>query len=123
MSVKWLHAARMTTVVAAAGAMLAGAPAAFSQPPGEGCPQQDAPPQGAEQQRCEQQTPGMPDLPDLPQNQNGAREGNLADTNCWVVNGVPRWNAPGTAPAPAGPLDDVQWCPTFYGLAPQPSGT
>ena len=101
-------------------ATLSFASIASAEEPGAQCPPPEQ--QTSEQQQCEQQgLPGMPELPDNPQQQQPqqkAQEGNRADTNCWVVNGVPRWNAPGTAPAPAGPFDDVQWCPTFYGLQP-----
>lgn len=121
----WMRAGRICLLAAVAGAVLSVAPTASAEPPGEKCPQQqDAPPGDAQEQQCEQ-GPEIPDLPDLPDNQSSKKpqEGDLADTNCWVVNGVPRWNAPGTAPMPAGPFDDVQWCPTFYGLTPHPTGT
>lgn len=135
-----LHAARTFLVgVAAASAILAGAPMASADDPSEQCAQQQVP--GSEQQQCDQ-GPGMPNLPDnrnanndnpqqpqqapqqspqqAPQQapQKAPQQGDLADKNCWVVNGVPRWNAPGTAPAPTGPGDVVSWCPTTYGLQP-----
>jgi hypothetical protein len=106
--------------IAAFGGALIGVPAASAEPGAEEqCQQQEQ--QTSDEQQCEQQNgPGMPDLPDLPDNSDNeaGRQGQLDDTNCWVVNGVPRWNAPGTAPAPAGPSDVVEWCPTFYGLTP-----
>jgi hypothetical protein len=128
---------RAAASVGAAAAILACSPIASAEEPGGQCP----PPEqqnSDQQQQCEQQQ-GLPGLPKLPDNsqqqpqqpaqqqpqqqpqqapQQKAQQGDLADKNCWVVNGVPRWNAPGTAPAPAGPFDVVQWCPTFYGLQP-----
>jgi len=121
--------------VAAAGVILACAPMASADDPNDKCAQQEAP----SSEQCEQQpSPGMPKLPDNSNSDNGnpqqpqqapqqspqqapqqkPQQGNLADKNCWVVNGVPRWNAPGTAPAPTGPGDVVSWCPTTYGLQP-----
>jgi hypothetical protein len=120
----------------AAGAIFACAPAAVAQPDPGQCAPPPAP--SSDQQQCQQQQqPGMPNVPDPRQNPgNGSpspapqqpqpqqaptpapQQGDLADKNCWVVNGVPRWNAPGTAPAPVGPFDKVEWCPTVYGLAP-----
>ncbi|MGE2730912.1 hypothetical protein ACQI4F_15640 [Mycolicibacterium vaccae] len=121
--------AGMGAVVAAAVA-LAGAPNAQAQPPPNA--ECTAEQQAAGDQECKQQQP--PGLPDLqpPRNPNDVatqpgpaqqpppQQGDLADTNCWVVNGVPRWNAPGTAPAPASTTDIVEWCPTKYGLTPRP---
>jgi hypothetical protein len=120
--------------VAAAGAILACAPIASAEdpPPGEQCPPQEAP--SSEEQQCEepQSAPGMPGMPEMPDNSNNGnpqqapeqapqqkpQQGDLADKNCWVVNGVPYWNAPGTAPRATGPGDVVSWCPTTYGLTP-----
>ncbi len=118
--------------VAAAGAILAAAPIASAEEPSEECPPQSAP--SSEQQQCEQQqsAPGMPGMPEMPDNSNSGnpqqvpqqapeqapqqkpQQGDLADKNCWVVNGVPYWNAPRAT----GPGDVVSWCPTTYGLTP-----
>ena len=117
-------------------ATLSFASIASAEEPGAQCPPPEQ--QSSDQQQCEQPQ-GLPGLPKLSDNsqqqpqqpaqqqpqqqpqqvpQQKPQQGDLADKNCWVVNGVPRWNAPGTAPAPAGPFDVIQWCPTFYGLQP-----
>jgi hypothetical protein len=126
--------------VAAAGVILVCAPIANADDP-SACEQQGAP--SSASQPCEQQQQQQPGMPKLPDNRNSntndansqppqqdpqqspqqapqqkPQQGDLADKNCWVVNGVPRWNAPGTAPLPTGPGDVVSWCPTTYGLQP-----
>ena len=113
--------------VAAVGLILACTPMASADDPNDQCAQQEAP---SSEQCVQQPSPGMPKLPDKSNSDNGnpqppqqapqqkPPQGDLADKNCWVVNGVPRWNAPGTAPAPTGPGDVVSWCPTTYGLQP-----
>lgn len=118
----------------AAGAVLVSAPVAGAQPPGPECPPQQVP--SADQQQCQQQQPGLPNLPDgqnpnnsnpqqpqqaPPQNPQQAppqnpQEGiDLSDKNCWVINGVPTMWTPGIS---RGPTDVVSWCPTTYGLQP-----
>ncbi|BDB44448.1 hypothetical protein Mkiyose1665_24550 [Mycobacterium kiyosense] len=104
-------------VVAGAIPILAGAPTATADP------ENPSPTPSSEQQPApssEQQQPGAPGLPSLPNNPTTGRPqtGDLADKNCWVVDGVPRWNAPGTAPAPIGPGQTAMPCYYVYGLTP-----
>lgn len=105
----------------AAGAVVACAPIASAQdPPPAQCPQQD--PQSDGQQQCPQQ-PGMPDLPKLPDNSNNAAPQNpapdkpidLADKNCWVVNGVPTMWSPAMV---TGPGQQAWPCYYVYHLTP-----
>jgi hypothetical protein len=97
---------------AVAVAILACAPIARADDPD---PSPSPTPSPEEQQ---QQGPGLPKLPNLPNNNSGARNGDLADKNCWVIDGVPTWNAPGTAPRATGPGESAVPCYYVYGLQP-----
>jgi hypothetical protein len=122
--------------VAMVGAVLACAPIASADDPAA-CVQQGAPVGGPQPCDEQQQQPGMPDLPEN-RNANNAKpqqpqqapqqspqqapqqkpqQGiDLADKDCWIINGVPVIYKPGTLTT--GPGDVVQWCPTTYGLQP-----
>lgn len=120
---------RFVAGAAVTGAALAFAPMANAQPVSDCGPQgpQDPPRTAEQQQQCDQQQqqPGMPDLPDLPEdngqqapqappddNPNGV---DLADKNCWVVNGVPTMWSPTLSTAPG----QQSWpCYYVYGLTP-----
>lgn len=108
---------------AAVAAILVGAPTTGAEPPTEECQQQqDAPPANGEQQRCQDQGSGMPNLPDTPQNQNQNQDdkGNrLSDTNCWMYPEGPEWFPPGTAPRPA--MAGTQVWPCYHVLGLQPT--
>jgi hypothetical protein len=108
----WLKA---LLTFAAASAVLASAPIATADPD----PSPSPSPSPDDQQQ--DQGPGMPKLPKAPNNNNqsnGARNGDLADKNCWVIDGVPTWNAPGTAPRAIGPGETAVPCYYVYGLQP-----
>lgn len=116
-------------VAAAAAAILVGAPIASAQPfePAIDCgplKPEEAPRTPEHQQICDerqQKQPGLPEVPDLPQNQpqqapqdnpNGV---DLADKNCWVVRGVPTMWSPALVSAPG----EQNWpCYYVYGLTP-----
>lgn len=112
--------------IAAAGALLVGAPIALAEPPADQCQEeQQAPPPG-EQQQCEEQGPGMPDLPDLPQNQDneGNKSGRLSDINCWMYPTGPEWFPLGTSPRPAtAPSPPIPPCYYALGLEPTIPGS
>ncbi len=64
--------------------------------------------------------PPLPQVPDLPRNtnpNNGTNPNNvdLADKNCWVVNGVPTMWSPGLT---TGPGQAAMPCYFVYGLQP-----
>lgn len=44
--------------------------------------------------------------------------GDLADKNCWVINGVPKWNEPGKGIGAILPGDTAFPCYMVYGLQP-----
>ncbi|MEV3900830.1 hypothetical protein AB0K11_00755 [Mycobacterium sp. NPDC050551] len=118
---------------AAAGAIMVGAPMASAQPfePAIDCgplEPDESPRTPSHQQICDErqakQQQGMPQLPDLPQNNpqqapqaapdnpNGV---DLADKNCWVVRGVPTMWSPALVSAPG----EQNWpCYYVYGLTP-----
>jgi hypothetical protein len=107
-----LGRARMILLVgvAVAGIFLARAPIGSADPDTSPSPTPSS----------QQQQPGAPQLPKLPQSPNtgGPQTGDLADKNCWVIDGVPTWNVPGTAPRPIGPGQTAMPCYVVYGLKP-----
>ncbi len=121
-----------TVGVTIAGAILAYVPTASAQPLWDCGPlaPQDPPRTAEHQQACDQQQqqPGMPELPDLPDNNpqqappappdsNNPNGVDLADTDCWVVNGVPTMWSPGLSTPPG----QQSWpCYYVYGLTPKP---
>lgn len=114
----------MWLVTAAGSVALVSASVASAEPPDEQCQQQDAPPPG-EQQQCQDKGPGMPNVPDLPQNQDneGNKSGRLSDTNCWMYPTGPVWVAPGAMPPPAPAGTQVPPCYHALGLQPTLPGT
>jgi hypothetical protein len=101
--------------LAAGCALLACAPIASADP--ETSP---SPTPTSEQQSPAPPIPQRPSLPSLPNTPNSPppKTGDLADKNCWVIDGVPTWNAPGTAPRPIGPGQTAVPCYYVYGLQP-----
>lgn len=101
-------------LVMAAGAALICVPAAGAEPgSGEACPQEQTTTDDQQQQCGDSSGPATPDIPDLSNENNNdtSQPSEQERGNCWLVNGVPRWSAPGVAPAPAGPFDVVTVCP------------
>ena len=99
-----------TFLAGVAAALLACAPAAGADPDDPSpTPTSPSPDQ-----------PANPSLPKLPNNppKNAPQTGDLADKNCWVIDGVPTWNAPGTAPRPIGPGETAVPCYVVFGLKP-----
>lgn len=111
---------RAMLAACAAAAILAGAPTAGAEPPEEECRQQQGTPPEGEQQQCQDQGPGMPDIPDLPQNQDQNGENRLSDTNCWMYPEGPEWFPPGSAPRPIMAGSPPVY-PCYYALGLQPT--
>lgn len=107
---------------AAAATLLMGVPLAGAEPSAEECQQQQGtPPPEGEQQQCQDQGPGMPDIPDLPQNQDqDGQQNRLSDTNCWMYPEGPEWFPPGSAPRPIMAGSPPVY-PCYYALGLQPT--
>lgn len=124
----------LATGLVAAGAILARVPMAGAEPD-QGCSQQQQPsPQSDDQQQCQQQGPGLPQLPNNngqnnTQNngqQNGQQTGQnnqgnrLSDFNCWMYPTGPVWPPLGAAPPPQLP-GEAPAAPCYYVLGLQPT--
>ena len=111
-SIRWRARKTLLVGATATGIILACAPIATADPDDPETSPSPTPSPTA-------QPPGRPNMP-KPNNPNDGepRTGDLADKNCWVINGVPTWNAPGTAPRPIGPGDTAAPCYVVYGLEP-----
>jgi hypothetical protein len=100
--------------VAAGCAILACAPIASADPDTSPSPTPTS------EQQSPAPSPPIPSPPKLPNSPNSGapKTGDLADKDCWVIDGVPTWNAPGTAPRPIGPGQTAVPCYYVYGLKP-----
>ena len=100
------------------------APTASAEPePGQDCSQQgqQQPPPDGKPQQCQQQGPGMPQLPNNNgQNNSQQKQNRLSDFNCWMYPTGPVWPPLGTAPPPESPGEPPA-VPCYYALGLQPT--
>jgi len=115
---------KATALAIGAAACVAWAPIASADDPpqcdqnDQQCQDQQNPGAGAAQRAIDEAKKGLDQANKGSQPDNGARNGDLADKNCWVIDGVPTWNAPGTAPRATGPGQSAVPCYYVYGLQP-----